>query len=161
MQRSQEEVERLVKEFQRLVKQTARKYFPQKSRDEDLMQCGLIGLWEAAKGWEEQGEFPSYAMKCIHHAMYDYLLSERRAPLPTDKYNDQAVDDEPDTIDRLDLMRRIEESWPPNSRERYILTALSNGVSKLSIAAAIGRDVQTVKKIAVKALEGVKKEDEH
>jgi RNA polymerase sigma factor for flagellar operon FliA len=40
----------------------------------DLVQCGMMGLWEAAKRYESQGaEFETYATHRIRYAMLDML----------------------------------------------------------------------------------------
>lgn len=159
MERSREEVGSLIVKYQWMVRKTALRYFPSRSRDEDMLQCGMIGLWEAAKSWQTSGKFSSYAIKCIKHAMYDYLRSESKAPIPTEHLQEEETDDETETIDRVDLTEKIKASWPENSRERYILIALSSGASMQAAAIALGVSLQTAKTIAEKAMAGLKKED--
>ena len=49
------------------------------------------------------------------------------------------------------MLARIRAAWPENSRERYVLLALLRGVSRQSIAAALGVQLHTVRRIAVRA----------
>jgi len=139
----------------RLVPLTARRFFPRLARDEDLLQCGLIGLWEASRSWSGRGEFSSYACHCILNNMRDYLRAESKAlPPPVRQEREQAdwyVEDK--LIDELDMISRIHAAWPENSRERYVLLALSAGVSRQSVAAALGVQLHTVRRIAARAME--------
>ena len=41
------------------------KYYPSFSKDEDIIQCGMIGLCKAVDKWGQKGKFSSYATKCI------------------------------------------------------------------------------------------------
>jgi len=154
------EAEGLVLRHQGLVYMTARRFFPQRLQDQDLLQCGLIGLWEATRIWCGDGEFMPFARHCILNNMRDYLRGEHRAAPATDcqaREADHGYEDE--TIDRLDMLWRIKNAWPENSRERYVLIALSKGISKQSVAAALGVQYQTVCRIAKRALEGLEPED--
>lgn len=157
--RSDKEVERLVVENIAIVRIIARKHFRSICNDQDLLQCGNIGLWKAAQSWRGVAPFRAFASMCVRQAMLKYVERDTHKEYqPLGEAEEETAEYEDGIIDALDLHRRICEAWPENSRERYILIALSKGVSKLAIAAAIGKDVQTVKKIAVKALEGIKKE---
>jgi len=160
MERSTAEVERLIAENQRLVRLTAQRYHPTRIHDQDLLQSGLIGLWEAATQWQEQGTFQPYARRCILNNMRDYLRTGKRSIQEVNQRQpEEAEDCEDDTIDHIDLIRRIEKAWPENSRERLVLIALSNGQSKLQIAVALGVQTQTVQKIAKRAYARIGEED--
>jgi len=160
MNRSREEIERIVSEHQGLVLRTARRYFSRRASDQDLLQCGLIGLWEAAGTWRKTGRFESYARACIYHNMLNYLRAERQAPIPAEELPEDAVEEETETLDRIVLLDRINAAWPENSRERYVLIALINGVSKTAVAAALGVQLPTVRKIMLRAFEKIKEEPE-
>ncbi|NCB51941.1 MAG: sigma-70 family RNA polymerase sigma factor [Clostridia bacterium] len=151
------ETERLIARHHRLVWVTARRFFPRLSHDQDLLQCGLIGLWEATRSWSGEGEFATYASRSILNNMKDYLRAAYKAPPPVDRGGRERAESYEDRlIDRLDTVAGIKAAWPENSRERYILLALSAGVSKQSIAAALGVELHTVRRIAVKAMEGLR-----
>ena len=41
--------------------------YPSLSKDEDIIQCGMLGLVKAAKGFDEnKGSFSNYARQYIH-----------------------------------------------------------------------------------------------
>lgn len=47
----------------------------------DLVQCGMIGLWDAAKRYEQEGaEFETYATHRIRYAMLDMLRDADALP---------------------------------------------------------------------------------
>ena len=48
-----------------LVYFVVNKYYPSFSKDEDIVQCGMVGLCNAVEKWEKKGKFSSYATKCI------------------------------------------------------------------------------------------------
>ncbi len=146
------EVEGLLAQHRGLVLLTARRFFPRSQGDDDLLQCGLIGLWEAARTWRGAGAFPCYARRCILNNMRDYLRAQQRAVPPPEVWRrDPSESYEEEAIDRLDMLARIRAAWPENSRERYVLLALLRGVSRQSIAAALGVQLHTVRRIAVRA----------
>ena len=71
-------VEALINKHVGLVEWVASRHFSTYKEDQDLFQCGLIGLWEAAETWTGKGKFPAYARVCINHNMLDYIRSKRR-----------------------------------------------------------------------------------
>lgn len=48
-----------------LVYVVIREYYPFLASDEDIIQCGMVGLCKAAKKWEQKGKFSSFARKII------------------------------------------------------------------------------------------------
>jgi RNA polymerase sigma factor (sigma-70 family) len=149
-----QEEEDLIIRYRRLVEFTARRFFPRLRHDQDLLQCGLIGLWEATRTWSGAGEFAAYASRCILNNMKDYVRSEQKARVSgSQKVREGSRGYEEALIDRLDNNARIKAAWPENSRERYVLLALSAGVCKQAVAAALGVDLHTVRRIAVRAME--------
>lgn len=48
-----------------LVYVVIREYYPFLVSDEDIIQCGMVGLCKAAKKWEQKGKFSSFARKII------------------------------------------------------------------------------------------------
>ncbi len=151
------EIDSIVEQYHRLVPLVAARSFPALSHDQDLRQCGLIGLWRAAQTWDGRRPFPPYARRCILNAMRNYVRDRGRVsakevsmtalppPSPADQEELAAA--------RLDLRDRIRAVWPPGSRERYILTALAAGVPKPAVASALGIDTYAVTRIARRAYE--------
>lgn len=150
------EIDFLIEQHQSLVPRVAARSFPSLSRDPDLLQCGLIGLWRAAQTWDGERPFPPYARRCILNAMRNYTRDKNRITiheLPAAAPPLSRGDLEECAAARLDLGDRIRRAWPPNSRERYILTALAAGASKRAVAAALGVDTYTVTRTARRAAE--------
>lgn len=48
-----------------LVYLIIREYYPAFISDEDIVQCGMVGLCKAANKWEKRGKFSSFARKII------------------------------------------------------------------------------------------------
>jgi RNA polymerase sigma factor (sigma-70 family) len=55
----------LVEDNIKLVYHIISREYPTYIKDEDIIQCGMVGLCKAAKYWKEQGLFSTYAGKCI------------------------------------------------------------------------------------------------
>lgn len=62
-----QEMERKLKENERLVHYILGKYYPTVQYDEDVIQCGMIGLWIALKNFDESKgyKFSTYANRVI------------------------------------------------------------------------------------------------
>ena len=55
-----------------LVYVVIREYYPFLINDEDIIQCGMLGLCKAADKWRE-GTFSSYAKQCIKNEIRNEL----------------------------------------------------------------------------------------
>lgn len=67
-------IEQRIEENQQLVWYVLHRYFSSLIEDEDIYQCGLIGLWKAAKGYNEQrGKFSTFAIRCIYTSIVEEL----------------------------------------------------------------------------------------
>lgn len=76
------EFETLVVENRKLVYFLLNRYYPTFRYDEDLKQCGMIGLIKAAKSYNlEDDRFSSFASKCI----LNEIRNELRNRLPETK----------------------------------------------------------------------------
>lgn len=57
-----------------LVYFIVKRYYPTFIADEDIIQCGMVGLCQASKTWDEnRGTFASYASKCIINEIKEEL----------------------------------------------------------------------------------------
>lgn len=66
----QSERDKLITENMKLVYFTLKTYFPTYIHDEDLIQCGMIGLIKAVDNYNpELSKFSYYAVKCIKREM--------------------------------------------------------------------------------------------
>ncbi len=149
--RTPREVEDLIRAHLHLVPSAARRYFPGSREDQDLLQAGRIGLWQAACRWDGARPFPPYARVCIYNAMLDYLRREQsRAPTEPLREDLPAPSLERELGD-LDLQDRIRAAWPAGSRERTILLALSGPTGKTELARDMGLSLRQVSRLAKKA----------
>lgn len=75
---------KLIEENMNLVYFTINEYFPKYNKDEDMIQCGMVGLCEAADTWDEsKSQFSTYAVRCIRSDILLELRRRQRHPLPT------------------------------------------------------------------------------
>lgn len=58
-------IDGIVERNAHLVKRVAWSVSASAAHDEDALQCGLIGLWEAAKRWDGKRPFEPLARRCI------------------------------------------------------------------------------------------------
>jgi RNA polymerase sigma factor (sigma-70 family) len=129
-----------------LVNSVARK-FGELANDDDVIQCGRIGLWQAAEKWDGKREFKSFAKVCIRHAIIDHLRGIQRWESPIDTFDEVGVEDE------WDIVGAIRNTFKTGSREREILLGLLKGISKQDLADRFGISRRTVTAIARKAWE--------
>ena len=60
--------QQLVEDNLKLVYSVVHKHYPTFAKDEDIIQCGYVGLCLAADSWEEdKGKFSTYAYRCIRN----------------------------------------------------------------------------------------------
>lgn len=65
-----ERAEQLFEENQGLVYWTIKTYYPLAMGDEDILQEGMIGLWEACLNFEEgRSQFSTWAVRCITNSI--------------------------------------------------------------------------------------------
>lgn len=149
--RSGEEAEALFTAHLHLVPLTARRHFPLRRGDPELLQAGRIGLWQGAQRWDGVRPFPPYAQACIRNAMTDYLRREGRAQRPIPLSPDpQAPTMERELADRA-LYRRIRTAWPAGSRQRRVLLALAEDRPKAPLARALGLSSKQLTTLARRA----------
>lgn len=60
--------QQLVEDNMNLVYSLVSKEYPTYLNDEDIIQCGMLGLCKAAENWDEhKSKFSTYAWKCIRN----------------------------------------------------------------------------------------------
>lgn len=70
--------EKLISENMGLVYHTLHKYYPRFIHDEDLIQCGMIGLIRGIDTYDEtKSKFSTYVVRCILNA-FRYELRSRK-----------------------------------------------------------------------------------
>lgn len=69
-------IEQKIVKNEKLVHFVIGKYFPAFRKDEDIVQCGRIGLWNACKNFDsEKSRFSTFAVRCI----FNEIAHELRA----------------------------------------------------------------------------------
>ena len=70
----------LMRKYRSMVKQEARKMYLIGSDEEDLIQEGMIGLFQAVRDYEREHEssFSSFARLCIRRQMYSAVTASNR-----------------------------------------------------------------------------------
>lgn len=150
-------MDNLLEQHAPLVKKTAWSVSSAAARDEDALQQGLIGLWEAAKLWDGTRPFEPLARRCIRNNIIDYLRRKKEdlEELPEDlSAPEEMVDEET----AGELKARICRLFPRRSRERKILLSLLAGKEKEDIATRLGVSRSTVQRTARRAWERMKEE---
>lgn len=140
-------LEKILEKYQHLVKRTAWSVSSSAAHDEDALQHGLIGLWEAAKKWDGKRPFEPLARRCIRNNIIDYLRRKREMDeeLPDDVAAPETDWDE-ETVQ--ELKDRVCRLFPRRSRERKVLLSLIAGKDKDHIAARLGVSRSTVQRTA-------------
>ena len=148
--KDQAEQDALLEEFRPLVMETA--YRLGQERDEDALQNGLIGLWEATQRWDGSRPFEPLARCCIRHNIIDYMRRRRddTDELPED-VPDAFSEEAPET--KEELLERVKMTFPRRSRESRVLRSLLAGKSKRQIADRLGVSPRTVDRVARRAWE--------
>lgn len=76
---SRQEVEQRIIDNENLVYFMVHKYFPDLCNDDDIIQCGRIGLWKASEHYDDsRGKFSTFASKCIINEIKNELRSRYR-----------------------------------------------------------------------------------
>lgn len=137
------DVDKLIEEYRGVITSVARKNFPSLCHDEDLLQCGMIGLWRAAEAWDGERPFLPFACACVANAMRDYIRKLNRHP-PIEPLEAWDAPTEPDRSAEFFSI------FPESSRERRIMSLLSAGESKAAIARRLGLSAKTVTRLCKK-----------
>ena len=149
-------IDNIIADHEQLVREVA--YHLGREDDEDAIQCGRIGLWEAARSWDGVRPFEPLAHRCIRNNIIDYA---RRKPPQEDELPEDAAMNEPVTEEsQEELLGRIRASFPRRSRERKVLTLLLAGRTRAEVAGKLGVSQRTVDRIARRAIAQIQKEQE-
>lgn len=139
-------VEELIRRYRPMVYAAARRLAPWPRQDEDLLQCGLIGLWKAAERWDETRPFPPLARRCVENEMVTYLRQQRRqAPTVPLRRAEEALVYEEDWS-AVETRDAVERATPPHSRERALLLAVADGHTVTEAAGRLGISRQTAQR---------------
>lgn len=142
--------EELIRANLHLVHKVA-KSFGTAGRDQDMIQCGRIGLWRAAERWDGERDFKPLAKKCIRNAMLNHLRQVRHWEPAVDIFEDVGAEDE------RDLVGAIKHTFGSGSIERDVLISLLKGTPKQDLADKYGVSRKTITRIAADAWEELSK----
>ena len=147
--------EQLITENMNLVYSVVRKHYPTFIGDEDIIQCGMIGLCLAAKSWDSgKGEFSTYAWKCIRNEINHEFRRRSKCP-PTLSLEYEMDDGEGGTatlrdlivgesdieyLDNESILRQL------NRNEKVVFELLKSGLTTSDVANATGLHIETVRK---------------
>ena len=123
----------LLEKYRHLVRAVAWSVSPEAARDEDALQSGFIGLWEAARRWDGRRPFEPLARRCSRWNIVDYLRGREdfeglTDDLPED--NSMAERQAEDSAFRALLIRL----FPRRSLERKVALLLLAGKTKSEVA---------------------------
>lgn len=88
----------------RLVHFVLNKYYPGYTKDEDIIQCGMVGLVGAANTFDEsKGTFSTYAVRCVMNQINTELRNRKKYKTDLSLDNEVLFDDG-DTGTFMDLL---------------------------------------------------------
>lgn len=138
--------QKLVEENMNLVYFTIHTFYPKMITDEDIIQCGMVGLCKAAETWDEtRSTFVTYACRCIGYEInneiksrkrhkgvlsldYEYRSEDESAPFGEFIVGEQDVG----YVDVDDIVNFL------SPREKEVFYLISNGVSPSDITEMFG-----------------------
>lgn len=159
----------LLERYKELVNIKISKYFIVGAEKEDIFQEGIIGLYKAAKSYndEKQNSFKSFANMCIERQLITAIkTSNRQKHMPLNSYlslNSSAYDQEDsedlieifashtvedplETITKKEYYKLVEDSIDKNlsTFEKQVLQRYINGESYVNIASKLDASVKSV-----------------
>jgi RNA polymerase sigma factor (sigma-70 family) len=140
----------LVEDNIKLVYHIISRDYPTYIKDEDIIQCGMVGLCKAAKYWKEQGLFSTYAGKCIRQEIYlEFLRRKKHTKVISLDTNIGEDDTLGDVIVGEEDVEFIDDSIYESFtlEENSILELYKNGFSTREIADMCGLTINKVRKI--------------
>ncbi len=129
-------VELLIHRYMPLVYKLARRMHPQNPKDEDLLQCGVIGLWRAAEAWDQARPFGPLARRYATGEMADHLRKMNKGP------HTVPLEDRPEAVESdfsaVELRADTARLYPQGSRQRALTLAVLDGRSLSDAARGVG-----------------------
>lgn len=76
---SEQEIEQKIIDNEKLVYFVINRHFSDFRNDDDIVQCGRIGLWQACKRYDdEKSKFSTYAVKCIFNEILEEIRNRNK-----------------------------------------------------------------------------------
>lgn len=139
----------LLEKYRPLVRAVAWSISPEAARDEDALQSGLIGLWEAARRWDGRRPFEPLARRCIRCNILDCLRS--RPPTSEELTENLPAPEPPESEENRAFRLLIFRIFPRRSLERRVALLLLDGKTKAEIARRLHVSRSTVYRSARRA----------
>ena len=152
---SREQEAKIIEQYKKLVSSVAARKFYRWRFDEDLLQSGLIGLWEAAQKWDGAKNFTAFARVCIYRNMLDYVRSKAAQPSGEELPDTFVYEEVYSNLDNLEFLEKIGGTFMPGTREHIILAELALGASKKELAKSMNMDTPQVSRIARRAVKRI------
>lgn len=144
--------QKLIEDNMNLVYFTIHKFYPKMISDEDIIQCGMVGLCNAANTWDEsRSNFTTYACRCIGYEINNEIKRRKRQSntVSLDNYvtsSDGEADSFGDLIagdkdvDYFDVQPFYDSL---HQKDREIFNLLREGLTNRELAKQLGVSVQT------------------
>lgn len=135
----QDAAEHILYKYRNLVRSKVKSYFLVGAEREDLLQVGMIGLWQAIVDYrhDKATSFPAFAKVCIHRHIITAIKAatrQKQLPLNTSLSLEVPADDDSsewnmadvlqtgDEMDPEEVMLRREDSWRLHSLLHQMLS---------------------------------------
>ena len=144
--------QKLVEDNMKLVYSLISKEYPKYLHDEDIVQCGMLGLCLAAESWDESrgNKFSSLAFPCIRNAIIDEFKRRNKhyGVLSLDYEIVGAYDEKIPLGDLIvgdeDVMYVDDCENQLTPLQKKIVDALKSGMTPKAVAKAVGTTPQNV-----------------
>src|SRR6476620_7389832 len=113
----QDAAEHLLYKYRNLVRSKVKSYFLVGAERDDLLQVGMIGLWQAIVDYrhDKATSFPAFAKVCIHRHIITAIKAatrQKQVPLNTSLSLEVPADDDSSEWNMADVLQSGEESDP-------------------------------------------------
>ncbi|MBO5525987.1 MAG: sigma-70 family RNA polymerase sigma factor [Clostridia bacterium] len=160
-------IDSLMERYRYFVKSKARQYFLVGGEQEDLVQEGMIGLYEAIMHYDGKSAFRTFASVCVDRRIIDAVKSSNRLKhralnmsVSIDETDFETADDPEKYVldsenrqEMLSLMSKVLSSF-----EFQVVVLYMDGQSCAEIATAVGKEYKSVDNALQRAKNKLKKE---
>ena len=113
----QEAAEHILYKYRNLVRSKVKSYFLVGAEREDLLQVGMIGLWQAIVDYrhDKATSFPAFAQVCIHRHIITAIKAatrQKQVPLNTSLSLEVPADDDSSEWNMADVLQTGDEMDP-------------------------------------------------
>jgi len=113
----QEAAEHILYKYRNLVRSKVKSYFLVGAEREDLLQVGMVGLWQAIVDYrhDKATSFPAFAKVCIHRHIITAIKAATRqnqVPLNTSLSLEVPADDDSSEWNMADVLQTGDDSDP-------------------------------------------------